>query len=277
MLTDGMSFTPGTPCWIDLSTPDPPGSRDFYAGLLGWTYRIDPEPASGHYTYAMLGDSPVAGLAGTPAETGQPITWTLYLTSANCAHTAGAVVQLGGQVLYGPVEIQDQGSMLVGVDPTGATIGFWQPSPSWLFCSQEFGTLCWAELNTWDGVTADNFYALLFGYRQQQIGDGATFDYTTWTLGEQTRVGRLLMGPEFPPETTSHWIPYFAVDPDVGTDTATGRARELGGRISVDPFDSSMGRISVVEDPFGAQFSLVDASRRLEFGLVSAVDDPYDD
>jgi hypothetical protein len=33
-------------------------------------------------------------------------------------------------------------------------------------------------LNTWDGARADEFFANLFGYRQQQIGDGRDMDYT---------------------------------------------------------------------------------------------------
>ena len=36
-LSTGASFIPGSVCWIDVSSTDPAGSRDFYAGLLGWT------------------------------------------------------------------------------------------------------------------------------------------------------------------------------------------------------------------------------------------------
>lgn len=276
-MTEGFGFAPGTPCWLDVSTTDPAASRDFYAGLLGWSFRIDRDPDSGHYSYGCIGDVPVAGLAGLPAEPGQPIVWTLYLTSTSTAHTAAAVEQLGGRVLYGPVEIPEQGSMLVGADPTGATIGFWQPPAAWAFRTQEFGTLCWAELNTWDGARADEFYALLYGYRQEQLGDGASLDYTTWALGEQVRFGRLQMGPQFAPETQAHWVPYFAVDPAAGTDATTARVRELGGRVSVDPYDTLLGRIAVVADPSGALFSLIDTSRRIAVDPEAVVDDPYDD
>jgi len=263
-VTEGIGFRPGTPCWVDVSTKDPAGSRDFYAGLFGWSYRIDLDPGSGHYTYALLDDLPVAGLAGIPAEPGQPLVWTLYLASTNIAHTAAAVVQQGGQVLYGPDEIPGQGSMLVGADPTGAPIGFWQPSSTWVFRARETGTLCWAELHTWEGDAADEFFARMFGYRQEQFGDGVSLDYTTWSLGEQVRLARLKMGPEFPRDTAPHWMPYFAVDSDIGTDAATSRAQELGGRVCVDPYDTFLGRTALIADPCGALFSLIDSSRRID-------------
>jgi hypothetical protein len=45
-LGTGASFIPGSVCWIDVSSTDPAGSRDFYGGLFGWTYRIDPAAGS---------------------------------------------------------------------------------------------------------------------------------------------------------------------------------------------------------------------------------------
>ncbi len=277
-MTEATLFIPGTPCWIDVSTPDPAGSRDFYAGLLGWSYRIDPDPQSGHYTYALIDDSPVAGLSGVAAEPQQPVVWTLYLASAGIAHTATVVDQCGGQVLYGPAEITGQGNILIAADPTGCPIGFWQPTSSWIFRYQQPGAFCWAEVDTWNGTTVDKFFARLFGYRQQQLGDLATLDYTTWTLGEQTWLGRLQMGPEFPADTAPHWLPHFAVDPASGTDAETFRAVQLGARVRADPFDSVLGRISVIDDPFGATFALLDTSRVLESpGGSAEVDDPYDE
>ncbi|MQA17259.1 MAG: VOC family protein [Pseudonocardiaceae bacterium] len=276
-MTTAHAFTPGTPCWVDASSSDPAGSRDFYAGLLGWTYRMEADPQTGHYTYAVLDDLPVAGLSGIAAEPGQPVEWTVYLASANISYTASVVEQHGGQLLYGPVDIPEQGSMLIGGDPTGASIGFWQPVTSWVFHNQGPGTFSWAELNTWDGTVADEFFARIFGYRQRQIGDD-TVDYTTWGLGDQTYIGRLQMGAGFPAETRPHWLAHFAIDPDIGIDAAAFRAVQLGGRIRVDPFDSGLGRISVIDDPLGATFALIDATRTVEpAGGPAAVDDPYDD
>ncbi len=277
------SFIPGSVCWLAVSTTDPAGSRDFYAGLFGWTYQIDPDPRRRPYATALCGGRRVAGLAGAPVQAGQPATWTLYLASANVTHTAEVLAQWGGRMLYGPADVPGQGRVLIGADPTGAVIGFWQPATRWMFHTADPGALFWAELNTWEGARADGFFANLFGYHQQQIGDGTDLDYTTWSRGGQIMLGRLQLNEVWAaPDIAAHWMLHFAVDPQTGTDAAVDRVLELGGRVDIDPYDTELGRIARVADPSGAAFALIDPTTRLEpatdFTAGSAgVDDPYDD
>lgn len=88
----------------------------------------------------------------------------------------------------------------------------------------EPGSLLWAELNTWDGPRADDFFANLFGYHQQQIGDGRDVDYTTWSPGGRTMLGRLQMNTDWAaPDTPAHWMLHFAVNPQIGTDATVNR------------------------------------------------------
>jgi uncharacterized protein len=257
------SFVPGLVCWIDVSSTDPVGSQDFYAGLFGWTYQFNPNSDHGHYTIALREGRPVAGLAGMPAQAGQPVAWRLYLTSANIMHTAEVFTEWGGQVLYGPADAPGRGSVLIGVDLTGGVIGFWEPGPPWMLHTTEPGSLIWAELNTWDGALADEFYAKLFGYHQQQIGDGHDVDYTTWSRGGPTMLARLQMNEDWAPGIPAHWMLHFTVDPQSGTDAAVNRVLELGGRVDVYPYDTELGRIARVADPSGAVFALIDPTTRL--------------
>jgi predicted enzyme related to lactoylglutathione lyase len=276
-------FIPGSVCWIEVSSADPVGSRNFYTGLFGWTYRIDRHPSRAHYAIALRAGRPVAGLAGVAASATQPVTWTLYLASANVGRTSQVFGSLGGRILYGPADVPDQGVVLIGADPTGAMIGFWQPAQRWTLHMAGPGSLHWAELNTWDGARADKFFANLFNYRQQQIGDGRYVDYTTWSRGGQMMLGRLQMNEDWvAPGTPAHWMLYFAVDPRTGTDAAVNRVLALGGRVDLDPYDTELGRIAWVTDPSGAAFALIDPTRALEpatdLAVGSArVDDPYDD
>jgi uncharacterized protein len=279
----GTSFIPGSGCWIAVSTADPAGSRDFYAGLFGWTYQIAPNSGRVASSTALYGGRPVAGLVGNPVRAGQPAAWTLYLASANIMHTAKVFTRWGARVLYGPVSVSGQGRVLIGADPTGAVIGFWETATPWMFHTADTGALYWAELNTWDGARADEFYANLFGYRQQQIGDCYDMDYTIWSRGEQVMLGRLQMSEDWAaPDAAAHWVLHFVVDPRTGTDAAVKRVRELGGWVDIGPYDSELGRIARVADPSGAVFALIDPTTRLEpspdFAAGSAgVDDPYDD
>jgi uncharacterized protein len=278
----GTSFISGSVCWVDVSSTDPAGSREFYRGLFGWTYRIDRHPAREHYTTALSGGRMVAGLVGVAVAVGEPVTWTLYLASADITHTATAFTQRGARVLYGPVEVPGQGRVLIGADPTGAVIGFWQPATRWSFHTTTPGALYWAELNTWNGTRADQFFAYLFDYRQQQLGDGRWVDYTSWSRGEQMMLGRLQMNTDWAaPGTAAHWMLHFAVDPQTGTDATVCRVLELGGRVDIEPYDGEWGRIARVTDPWGASFALIDPTMRIppaELAAGSArVDDPYDD
>jgi hypothetical protein len=90
-LGTGESFIPGSVCWIDVSSTEPAGSRDFYTGLFGWTYPID--PGRGHHATALCTGWPVAGLAGVAVQAGQLVTWIVYLTSASITHTAAVFTQ----------------------------------------------------------------------------------------------------------------------------------------------------------------------------------------
>ncbi|TCO56936.1 VOC family protein [Actinocrispum wychmicini] len=271
----------GTPCWIDLATTDPKASRDFYGGLFGWQYRAN---TSGGYVTALADDVPAAGFYRAP-DTETNNAWTLYLAVRDGRRTAERVVQLGGRIVMPPQRFDSQGSLLVAADPAGATVGFWQPDGGWPFATGTRGEFRWAELNTWDGDAADKFYVDLFGYQLEQIGDGIEFDYTTWTLpGARTPVlGRMTFGSDFPPGSVPHWMVHFEVGEALGTDEAAVLAVRLGGRLLSEPANSPFGRFSVVEDPSGTAFTLIDTSNRYtphaptEDELGSANDDPYDD
>jgi uncharacterized protein len=277
------SSVPGSVCWMDVSSTDPAGSRDFYAGLLGWTYRINVDRGRRRYTTALCGGRPVAGLAGVPVSAGQPVAWTLYLTSADIERTATMFVRWGGRVLYGPADVPGQGRALIGLDPTGGVIGFWEPVGWWMLHTTNPGALFWAELNTWEGARADEFFANLVGYRQQQIGARIDMDYTIWSRGGRTMLGRLQMDEDWAaPGIAAHWMLHFTVDPQTGTDAAVTRVLQLGGRVDIDAYDTALGRIARVQDPFGAAFALIDPTQRLEPATDLAagsarVDDPYDD
>lgn len=270
-------------CWVDVSSTDPVGSREFYSGLFGWTYQINSYSGREQYLTALCRGRPVAGLAGVAVQAGHPAVWTLYLASANVVRTAQLLGRWGGRVLYGPVDVPGQGTVLIGADPTGAVIGFWQPARPWMFRGTVPGSLYWAELDTWDGARADAFFADLFGYQQRQIGDGIDVDYTTWSREGQTMLGRLGMNEGWAdPDCAAHWMLHFTVAPRVGTDATTHRILTLGGRVDIGPYDTELGRIARVADPSGAAFALIDPTDRVATATDRAagsarVDDPYDD
>ncbi|WP_236794012.1 VOC family protein [Amycolatopsis sp. GM8] len=267
----------GMPCWVELATPDEDAAQRFYTGLFGWNFHLnrDPATANGRYLIASLGARDVAGIYRAAA--GQPSLWMVNISVHSVANAAEWTEHLGGTVTLEPVEIPERGSIVHVTDPAGAPAVFWQPTPTWDFLTGAPGTFANADLNTHYGDAADGFFCRLFNYSSRQIGDSRGVDYVEWILDQQPVLYRYVMGPEYPAETLPHWMVYFDVDPARGTDATAGHAIMLGGRVIVEPYDSPWGRISVIADPGGGVFSVIDRSQILEDYGRAEVDDPYDD
>lgn len=62
--------------------------------------------------------------------------------------------------------------MVIGVDPTGALIGFCEPACPWRLGRIGPGSLYWAQLDTWDVPGADALYAGAIRLPATPIGDG---------------------------------------------------------------------------------------------------------
>ena len=62
-------YAPGTPSWVDLTTPDLDAALAFYGGLFGWEFE-DAGAEAGHYHQALVRGKRVAGLG--PAQPGSP-------------------------------------------------------------------------------------------------------------------------------------------------------------------------------------------------------------
>ena len=54
-MSERTSYAPGTPCWIDLATPDQDAAAEFYGGLFGWGVEADENAEqTGGYRVATL-------------------------------------------------------------------------------------------------------------------------------------------------------------------------------------------------------------------------------
>ena len=53
-MTEFSSYAHGTPCWVDVTSPDLDRTIEFYGGLFGWEADQDPRPEAGGYTMFTL-------------------------------------------------------------------------------------------------------------------------------------------------------------------------------------------------------------------------------
>jgi uncharacterized protein len=248
------SYEPGTPSWVDLSTTDLDGALRFYGDLFGWDFEDMGEEA-GHYHTARLRGKRVAGLG--PNQPGAPpmTVWTTYLSGSDADAHAKAIAENGGSVMLGPMDVFDQGRMIVAQDPTGATFGVWEPrAHSGAELVGENATFTWNELMTRDVDAATRFYGAVFGQRFEPLPETPDGSYQLIKVGEEMVGGVWQLPDDVPSDVPAHWTTYFQMD-DI--DGALGRLRDAGGTVTSEPVDSPYGRWAVVADPQGGAFRII--------------------
>jgi uncharacterized protein len=254
-------YDKGVPCWIDHSSADPGAAADFYGGLLGWDSQdVMPPDAPGRYLMARLRGRDVAALGSQQAEDAPPI-WNTYVWVESADDTLAKAQAAGGTPMGEAMDIFDSGRMAVLQDPEGAWICLWEArAHRGAATVNEPGAWCWSDVNTRDPEGAKSFYGQVFGWQAAPMDPGDENGYTLWYLpGEiaedTTPIGGMMpMDENWPAEVPSHWGIAFAVD---DTDATAARARELGGSVTMEPFDTPVGRTAVLADPLGASFAVI--------------------
>jgi predicted enzyme related to lactoylglutathione lyase len=254
-MSERTSYTPGTPSWVDLATPDVDAAAEFYAGLFGWSTPERPDSAEmGGYRRASKDGADVAGMFPLMQE-GQPPVWSTYVSVEDADATVAAAKEAGGNVIAEPMDISDFGRMAVFSDPTGAVIGIWQPNAfPGAGRVNETGAFGWNELATRDPEAAKAFYPSVFGWSFDEEDMGEMGTYVMWKAGDALVGGMLDMRGMMPDAIPPHWLTYFGVD---DADAAVEKIKELGGELNFGPIDIPVGRFATVNDPFGARFAVL--------------------
>lgn len=269
-MSERTSYTPGTPCWVELGTPDIEAAAAFYGALFGWEIPEQPNSAQlGGYRRAKKDGKDVAGVAPLMQE-GQPPAWSTYISVEDAEATTAAIREAGGAVHVEPMDVVGLGRMAVFTDPEGAFFGTWQPGT---FAGAELvnepGALGWNELESRDPAAAKEFYGAVFGWEFQDHDMGEMI-YTEWQLGGKALGGMADIKGRVPDEVPAHWMAYFGSE---NTDAAAEKVKELGGQVAFGPVDIPAGRFAMVADPWGAAFAVMQPSEQTlaqarEQGLV---------
>lgn len=242
------------PVWVDLSSSDPAGSRDFYAKLFGWDVEINDDPQYGGYALAKLDGKDVAGI-GPKQQPEAPTAWTVYIGTDDADALSQRVESAGGTVVAPPFDVGDQGRMAVFQDPAGAVIAAWQTARMSGFQTDAAGAFGWAELSSRDLDRAVPFYEQVFGWtaKTTPMGEGSPA-YTEFQIDGQSVAGAMPISPGLPAAVPSYWMIYFDVD---SVDDAFQRALDAGAQQVMEPGDFPGGRYAILTDPQGAMFGLL--------------------
>jgi predicted enzyme related to lactoylglutathione lyase len=254
------SHDPGTPCWVDLMSPDIDASKAFYTSVFGWDAvdEFDPE-GSRIYVSFKLDDKTVAGLGGQPpGMENMPPMWNTYIATEDCEATAAKVTEAGGAVIMPPMQVMEAGSMAIFADPTGAAFSAWQAGDHYgAQVGNEPNTYSWNELMSRQLDSAKAFYSQVFGweYDVQDMGPMGEYNVIAGGAENQGLGGLMAMPPDVPEEVPNHWAVYFMVA-DINDTVAKVEAG--GGQVVNGPFPiPGVGQTAVVHDPAGGNFQLL--------------------
>ena len=247
MPTRDTAWPAGTPCWIDYGAADIDATKAFYADVLGWQY-TGGDPEYGGYLTCEVKGLQAAGMAPR-MDPNAPPSWTTYFATDDADATAARIGEAGGSVVVEPMDVGPMGRMAVARDPQGNQFGIWQAGQhTGVRIYNEPGALVWNEAAVDDADAARKFYSSVFGFRFDEV-EGAG-GYTTFAVGEAP-LGGLGAHQEGSPKG---WTACFAVS---STDKAVEAVTSGGGKVTMAATDTPYGRFAVLEDPWGAPFSVM--------------------
>jgi uncharacterized protein len=253
MTTRETRWPQGTPSWVDLMVPDPTAAGEFYSRLFGWEV-LDLGEEAGGYRIAQTSGRPAAGIGPVPEDQQLPAVWTTYIAVDDVDDIVSKVSSSGGQTLMPAMDVMNAGRMAIVSDPAGAVFGLWQAREhKGAEIVNEPGALTWNENMTRDYDAARKFYAEVFGYEYEDVGD-ESFKYSVLRLSGSPVGGIGEISATMPAEVPPHWMPYFSV---ADTDEIIDRAQALGGAVVMPAQDSPYGRMAILVGPQGERFAVI--------------------
>lgn len=253
------SHAAGSPCWVDLMSPDVEASKAFYGAVFGWAAE-DQLDGEGNYTYTMFSQDgrSVAGMGGQgPDMAGMPPVWSTYVAVDDPSATAEKVTAAGGTVMMPPMQVMEAGEMAIFADPTGAVFSVWKAGEhAGAEITNEPDTWSWNELMTRDIDAALAFYTEVFGWSYERMDMGPAGTYNVIAGGENNGLGGLMPMPaEMPDMVPNHWAVYFTV---ADLQASLAKVTEAGGMVANGPMEiPGIGTSAVIHDPAGGSFVLM--------------------
>ncbi len=252
------THAPGTPCWVDLSSPDVEASKAFYTAVFGWDVEDQFYKDQLIYTMCTKAGRSVVGIGGQPpGMEGLPPIWNTYIATDDAEAVVSRVTSAGGTVTMPPMQVMEAGEMAMFRDPTGAAFGVWKAGEHiGAGIGNEPDTFAWNELLDRDVAAAKTFYSSVFGWTYDEMDMGPMGSYAVIAGGENGGQGGLMTMPaQLPPMVPNHWVVYFMVADIEATITKVTGA---GGQVVAPPMPvPGIGTIAQLHDATGGSFAIL--------------------
>lgn len=247
----------GTFSWADCSTTDWTSGKEFYVAVMGWETEDLPMGEGQFYTMFKQDDENVAAISGMSQEMqdgGMPSMWNNYITVDDVDALVGKVTELGGKIVMSPMDVFEDGRMMVVQDPTGGTVSLWQAKNTiGAGLVNTVGAMLWNELTTPDPQKAMDFFKELLGWEYQRNGE---MDY--WMIVNNGRMnGGILKLTEEMGDMPPVWLAYYNVG---SLDETLKKVTANGGTIHVQAEAEGVGKFALIADLQGATVYVMEAS-----------------
>ncbi|WP_105258476.1 VOC family protein [Pseudoalteromonas sp. T1lg88] len=252
------NYPQGHFCWAELCSTDWQNGKTFYGDFFSWSAHDQPIGEGVYYTMLQKQQQDIAAMYQMPADQqaqGVPSYWLTYIAVDDVDSKTAAAKELGASIVHGPHEVPGAGKMVLLCDPGGAMVALWQgQGHKGSQRKNETNTPCWFELATRDMRASTEFYKQLVGWHSEShpMDD---MEYRVLSIDGEEIGGMLEMNEQWPDDIPAHWMVYFQVD---NCDEQVELAKKLGAEVCVEPIDiPDVGRFSVINDPQGAVFSVI--------------------
>ena len=111
---------------VELATTDVAKAKSFYQSLFDWTLKDEDMGNGMTYTMINVGEGTGGGMMKHPMP-GAPSMWLSYVLVDDIAAATTKAKSLGATIIRDVMEVPGAGSLSIISDPTGATLGMWQP------------------------------------------------------------------------------------------------------------------------------------------------------
>ena len=250
---------PGKAIWADLATPNLAGSKKFYSGMFGWTFR-DIHTGKTDYSIALLGGQPVGGLIhrDAPPDKLQRPAWLTFLAVGDVDAAKRVALAHGATVVTETRTYPQRGRQAILADPEGAPFALLASSSGDPADDEAApGEWIWSSLLARDPDAEAGFYQTLLGYEVFDLPNDGSLEHLVLSSDGFARAGVNAL-PGTSPRRHTHWLNFVRVK---DADASAARAVELGGRVLVQPHADRHGsKVAVVADPAGAHLGLMEWS-----------------
>ncbi|MHB8481480.1 MAG: VOC family protein [Nitrospiria bacterium] len=106
---------------VELQTRDLTKAKIFYKSLFDWKLEEIPDMS---YTMIRVGEGTGGGMWKNPDT---PSQWLAYVLVNDIIASTKKAKSLGAKVCKEVTEVPGMGRLSIIMDPTGATLGLWQP------------------------------------------------------------------------------------------------------------------------------------------------------